>query len=175
MFQIKPVRNTVLKVGTMLLVSTYLSGGKMDMKNMQNTLIGFAISNIVGQLLKEQIVKMDEKIGYQVMGDVVGVTVMSVVTAMLKGNKINRAFVMKTGFTIAGFTLYNIFGKERVNKLPYSNIVLDVIHDALKPTTMIMASTLFAGGNPVEPQNLRKILFTVMGFLSYTIALKPLL
>lgn len=115
---VKAVWDDWLQVGTMLTVSTMLSGGNLDMNWLRTsmyTLMGFTMYQVVTKHTIPNIGKTDTS--KAVVNDWIKVGTMLVVSQVLSGSALDKKWVQSSLFTLLGFTAYQVVTKRFVPKL----------------------------------------------------------
>jgi len=113
----KRAMDTVLKVGTMLVVSRLLSGEPLDEKWMMSslyTILGFNAYDILVQDIVPSNLTENTSIN-NAINEIVQVGTMSVVSRLLAGGALDEKWMMGTLYTLAGFTAYNVGTSSLLN------------------------------------------------------------
>lgn len=107
-YRVDKVISTTVKVGTMMVVSTLLAGKKVDKKLVMGvaaTVAGFSVYDL---LVSKFVPSIPHPIVRSIVTDAIVVVTMSVVKDLALGKKVNKATVLATIPTIAGFAVYDI-------------------------------------------------------------------
>ena len=107
-YRVDKVISTTAKVGTMMVVSTLLAGGKVDKKlgmGVAATVAGFSAYDL---LVSKFVPSIPHPIARSIVNDAIVVVTMSVVKDLALGKKVNKSTVLATLPTIAGFAVYDI-------------------------------------------------------------------
>ena len=161
------VRNDVIKVSSMFIVTAVLSGKSLTdsawQKELMNTLIGFATYDLlVARFFKPS---MFGKTYTKAVADIAKVGTMLVVTRVLSGGVLSdKAWLMSSGATLAGFTVYNMFVANMIKTGHLKGDAKQIADDWIKVGTMLVVSHLLKGGSPMDPQFLQSSVNTIVGF-----------
>jgi len=161
------VRNDVIKVSSMFIVTAVLSGKSLSDKAWQtelmNTLIGFATFELVVSRFFNP--SMFGKTYTKAVADIAKVGTMLVVTRLLSGGALNdNAWMMSSAATLAGFTVYNLFVAKMIKTGHLKGDAKQIADDWVKVGTMLVVSHLLKGGNPMDAKFLQDSVNTIVGF-----------
>jgi hypothetical protein len=159
-----------LNVSIIIFVSGILGNKNINSSKFLNdyfiTVSGFVAATFVSKVFADYIKKVDEKIGYKITGDIVGPIVIFGVKALFQPNSVNNKFYESLLLTIAGFTIFNIFIKEKIKSLKLDENVKNVLSTIAKPFLKAGVADIYKGENMFDLSNLKNNLYTVFGFLS---------
>ena len=161
------VRNDVIKVSAMFIVTAVLSGKSLTDKAWQtelmNTLIGFAAFELVIARFFDP--SMFGKTYTKAVADIAKVGTMLVVTRVLSGGSLqDQAWMMSSGATLAGFTVYNLFVANMIKTGHLKGDAKQIADDWLKVGTMLVVSHVLKGGDPTDAKFLQSSVNTIVGF-----------
>lgn len=163
------VKNDIIKVTVMSVVSGYLSGKDlMDQAwqmNLAYTLAGFALYELV---LAKHVKASMFKEHTDMVRDLAKVATMLVTVRVLTTQDVNslmdETWMMGSAMTLAGFAAYHLVTKKLISTAGRSGDWKQVSDDWVKVGTMLVVSHYLGGGDVTNPAFLQKSANTVLGF-----------
>ncbi|MBA43062.1 MAG: hypothetical protein CMF62_03520 [Magnetococcales bacterium] len=145
---LKPILDDWIKVGTMQIVSRYLSGGSFNDSQWQQssvaTLLGFTAYHL---LVKDNVDTSRAGQYKAVADDWLKVGTMLIVSRLLTGGSLDDPqWVMTSLYTLIGFTVYNLLTKQLYDTGNLDPETKQIADDFLKVGTMLTTSHLLSGG-----------------------------
>ena len=173
---LKSALNLLLRISIISTVSTLLSKGNINnsdfLINIIVTTIGWAYIIILYQKNEKTIKKLDKKIGYPVTVGIIGPLIILLIRILvdpvcfLTYNKF-----MLTLFTIFGFTIFNVFFKNRILKLELDDNLKEIIETIIKPAIIITTNECYTGLNI---DTISKVISVITGFMTHLFIKKTL-
>lgn len=168
--------NLFLRISIISTVSTLLNKGNINS-------IDFIINNIIttiGWLFiitlhsknKKLIDKIDKKIGYPVTTGIVGPIIILIIRIIvdpicfLKYDKIILTF-----YTILGFTIFNVFFRNRILYLKIDKNLKEIIETIIKPAIIVTTNECYTGLNT---DSFFKVISVITGFMTHLFIKKTL-
>ena len=171
-FSVKAVASDWVKVGTMLIVSQWLTGGSLADGSWQQssmfTLLGFTAY----QLATRQILtpsNLDEP-AKSIADDTIKFGTMFVVSRLLSGESLaDQAWISSSIATLVGFAVYNIVVANYIKgkDLTYNPKLQMVLDDWAKVGTMLMVARVISCESLFDPKWVNASLATILGFSTY--------
>ena len=163
------IKNDVVKVTVMSVVSGYLSGKDlMDQKwqmNLAFTLLGFAIFELI---LAKHITKSVFKEHLDMVKDLAKVSTMLITVKFMTTQNINslmdEKWLLGSAITLAGFAAYHLVTKKLLDTTGRKGDWKEISDDWVKVGTMLVVSHYLSGGDITSPAFLQKSANTVLGF-----------
>ena len=140
--------------------------------NILVTTIGWGFIITLYEKNKENIKKLDKKIGYQVSVGIFGPLVLLLVRILIDPICFLTydKFIL-TMFTILGFTIFNVFFRNRILDLKINDNFKEIIQTIIKPAIIITTHECYTG---FDINTIYKILSVVTGFLTHLFIIKKL-
>lgn len=161
------------KVGTMLVISQWLSGGSLTdgswQMNSLFTLLGFTAYHLS---TRNVLTPKWEGKSQAIANDWIKVGTMMVVSRMLSGSGLSDSTWIRASLaTLVGFTVYNIVIADYIQgkELTYNNKLQDVINDWAKVGTMLLVSRVISCQPIFEPEWIMGAFGTLLGFTAYNL------
>ncbi|ULY68495.1 hypothetical protein [Chlorella virus XW01] len=165
------IRNDVVKVVTMSVVSGFLSGKNLMDQTWQMelayTLAGFALYELV---LAQHVTEARFGKHTAMVANLAKVATMLVTVRVLTVQNLEQVvderWLMGSAMTLAGFAAYHLVTKHLVDtsKLISATDAKQIADDWVQVGTMLVVSHLLAGGNPLDRQFLQNSANTLLGF-----------
>lgn len=163
------IRNDVIKVTVMSVVSGYLSGKDLMSQewqmNLAYTLLGFALYELVvakhltDKLLKEHAGMVRDLAKVATMLVTVRVLTTQNVEALMDTN-----WLMSSAMTLAGFAAYHLVTKNLFDNSDKKGDWKQVSDDWVKVGTMLLVSHYLSGGDVTNKSFLQSSTNTIVGF-----------
>ena len=162
------VKDDWLKFGIMLTVSQFLSGGDFDsvwLTSVVYTLLGLAVFNLV-------IGKILVKLGMTsvLITDVTKYVTMTIVARWLTGWGFSQYFLSGMLFSVIGIAVYDLVISKFIDTFKFGRFK-NIADDWFKQGTILLTSRLLAGGSVTSVVWLKSILYTLIGFTVYDLAI----
>lgn len=163
------IKNDVIKVSVMSVVSGYLSGKNlMDQAwqmNLAYTLLGFALFELfLAQHVTEKLFKEHTAM----VRDLAKVATMLVTVRVMTTQDVNsimdQQWMMASAMTLAGFAAYHLVTKKLIDTSDRSGDWKQISDDWVKVGTMLVVSHYLGGGDVTNPEFLQSSANTVLGF-----------
>lgn len=163
------VKNDVIKVTVMSVVSGYLSGKNlMDQAwqmNLAYTLMGFALFELV---LAKHVKASMFKEHTDMVRDLAKVATMLVTVRVMTTQDVNSVmdqnWMMGSAMTLAGFAAYHLVTKKLIDTSDRKGDWKQISDDWIKVGTMLVVSHYLSGGDVTSPSFLQSSANTVLGF-----------
>ena len=163
------VKNDVIKVTVMSVVSGYLSGKNlMDQAwqmNLAYTLMGFALFELV---LAKHVKASMFKEHTDMVRDLAKVATMLVTVRVMTTQDVNSVmdqnWMMGSAMTLAGFAAYHLVTKRLIDTSDRKGDWKQISDDWVKVGTMLVVSHYLSGGDVTSPTFLQNSTNTVLGF-----------
>tara|TARA_B110000977_G_scaffold201342_1_gene295477 strand:+ start:1924 stop:2475 length:552 start_codon:yes stop_codon:yes gene_type:complete len=163
------IKNDVVKVTVMSVVSGYLSGKNlMDQAwqmNLAYTLLGFALYEVV---LSKHIPEKMLKEHAPMVKDLAKVATMMVTVKLLSARDVNalmdQKWMMASALTLAGFATYHLVTKKLIDTSDKKGDWKQISDDWLKVGTMLAVSHYLGGGDVTNLNFVQSSANTVLGF-----------
>jgi len=175
MFPIKDISTDILRVGTMLTVSQWLSGGSLVDKSWQKntlyTLAGFSTYHLTTRNFVGSDYSATAK---AVVDDWAKVGTMMIVSRLLGGGSLlDKKWFYSCIATLIGFTVYDIVIAKYVkgNELTYNPKLQTVIDTTAKVGTMLTVSKALSCESLMDPKWVMGSIGTLVGFAVYDLGL----
>lgn len=163
------IKNDVIKVSVMSVVSGYLSGKDlMDQTwqmNLAYTLLGFALFELfLSQHITEKLFKRHT----EMVKDLTKFATMLVTVRVMTTQDVNaimdQQWMMSTAITLAGFAAYHLITKKLIDTSDKKGDWKQISDDWVKVGTMLVVSHYLSGGDVTNPSFLQSSANTVLGF-----------
>ena len=163
------VKNDVVKVTVMSVVSGYLSGKNlMDQEwqlNLAYTLLGFALYEVV---LAKHVTPQLFKEYTAMVQDLTKVSTMLVTVKLLSARDVaslmNPQWLMTSALTLAGFATYHLVTKKLLDTSDRNGDWKQISDDLLKVGTMLVVSHYLGGGDVTDRNFVQNSANTILGF-----------
>lgn len=169
----KDIATDWIKVGTMMVISQWLSGGSLMEGSWQTaslfTLLGFTAYHIS---TRNVITPNLEGKSQAIANDWIKVGTMMVVSRLLAGGGLSDSTWIRNCLgTLIGFTVYNIIVSDYIQgkELTYNTKLQDVINDWAKVGTMLIVSRVISCQPMLEPAWMVSSFGTLLGFTAYNL------
>tara|TARA_B110000908_G_C10264101_1_gene461985 strand:- start:4126 stop:4668 length:543 start_codon:yes stop_codon:yes gene_type:complete len=163
------VKNDIIKVTVMSVVSGYLSGKNlMDQAwqmNLAYTLLGFALFELV---LDKHVKASMFKEHTDMVRDLAKVATMLVTVRVMNTQDVNalmdQKWIMGSVITLAGFAAYHLVTKKLIDTSDKKGDWKQISDDWIKVGTMLIVSHYLSGGDLTNSSFLQNSTNTVLGF-----------
>ena len=163
------VKNDIVKVTVMSVVSGYLSGKNlMDQAwqlNLAYTLLGFALFELV---LDKHVKASMFKEHTDMVRDLAKVATMLVTVRVMNTQDVNalmdQKWIMGSVITLAGFAAYHLVTKKLIDTSDKKGDWKQISDDWIKVGTMLLVSHYLSGGDVTNSSFLQNSTNTVLGF-----------
>ena len=163
------IKNDVIKVSVMSVVSGYLSGKNlMDQAwqmNLAYTLLGFALYEV---FLAKHVTEKLFKEHTAMVANLAKVATMLVTVRVMTTQDVNslmdQKWMMSSAMTLAGFAAYHLVTKKLVDTSDRTGDWKQISDDWIQVGTMLVVSHYLSGGDVTKPSFLQSSANTVLGF-----------
>lgn len=136
--------------------------------NLLITSFGFIIAELINNYYKEDIKKIDKKIGYNIINNILTPLIVFIIKTLLSSNDFSLNNIYPTIYTIIGFLSYEFFFKKHINDLDnFSDDLKKLVHNIVKPTIMLIISGTLSGNYKYDNKFILNILFIISGFVNH--------
>ena len=163
---LKNIRNDVLKVGTMFVVTALLTGQSLTDPSWQNKVMNTLLGFMAYELVVVRLVNTDKFGKHKAMvNNLLKVATMLSVVRVLSGASLNDTqWLTASAFTLAGFATYDLITKKLVKTDGLSGNAKQIANDWVQVGTMLVVSHLLAGGDVSDARFLQSSVNQLVGF-----------
>tara|TARA_B110000879_G_C10851760_1_gene385683 strand:+ start:68 stop:613 length:546 start_codon:yes stop_codon:yes gene_type:complete len=163
------VKNDIIKVTVMSVVSGYLSGKNlMDQTwqmNLAYTLAGFALFDLLlAKHVKESLFKEHTAMVKDLAKVATMLVTVRVLTTQDPNSLMDEKWIMGSAMTLAGFAAYHLVTKKLIDTSDRKGDWKQISDDWIKVGTMLVVSHYLGGGDITSTDFLQDSANTVLGF-----------